>query len=62
MKLSFGGSEKFKVHIVGQRNLEKGSLCSHRQLAIGRIDENRLSAFMLSEMKQLWIGHTSGFY
>lgn len=50
------------MQIVGQRDLEKGSLWSHRLLAIGHIDENRLPAFMLSEMKQLWIGYMSGFY
>lgn len=61
MKLSFSGPTKFKVQVVGQRDLEKGSLWPHRLLSVSHINERRLLAFRLSGTKQLWIGHSFGF-
>lgn len=40
MKLSFGEPKKFNMQVVGQKDLEKGSLWSHRLLATSHMDEN----------------------
>ena len=61
MKLSFWEPKKFNMQVVGQKDLEKGSLWSHRLLAISHMDENGLLVFVLSERKELWIGHRVGF-